>query len=29
MACLVEGVAARIRVGASGGMKSGPYEQVQ
>jgi aminoglycoside phosphotransferase (APT) family kinase protein len=29
MACLVEGVAARIRAGASGGMKSGPYEQVQ
>jgi aminoglycoside phosphotransferase (APT) family kinase protein len=29
MACLVEGVAARIRAGASGGMRSGPYQQVQ
>jgi aminoglycoside phosphotransferase (APT) family kinase protein len=29
MACLVEGVAARIKAGASGGMKSGPPEQVQ
>jgi hypothetical protein len=29
MACLVEGVAARIKAGASGGMRSGPTEQVQ
>ncbi len=29
MACLVEGVAARIRAGAVGGMKSAPFEQVQ
>jgi aminoglycoside phosphotransferase (APT) family kinase protein len=29
MACLIEGVAARARAGASGGMKSGPHEQIQ
>jgi aminoglycoside phosphotransferase (APT) family kinase protein len=29
MACLVEGVAARIKAGASGGMRSGPYQQVE
>ncbi len=29
MACLIEGVAARIEAGASGGMKSGPHEQVR
>jgi aminoglycoside phosphotransferase (APT) family kinase protein len=29
MACLVEGVAARVKAGAGGGMRSGPYEDVQ
>lgn len=28
MACLVEGVAARVRAGASGGMRSGPAEEI-
>lgn len=28
MACLVEGVAARVRAGASGGMRSGPVEEI-
>jgi aminoglycoside phosphotransferase (APT) family kinase protein len=28
MACLVEGVAARVRAGASGGMRSGPADQI-
>ena len=26
---LSEGVAARVKAGASGGMRSGPYEQIQ
>ncbi len=29
MACLIEGAAARIKAGASGGMRSGPFEEVQ
>jgi aminoglycoside phosphotransferase (APT) family kinase protein len=29
MACLVEGVAARIKAGASGGMKAGPHAEVE
>ncbi len=29
MACLVEGVAARVRQGASGGMRAGPHEPIQ
>ncbi len=29
MACLLEGVAARLKAGASGGMQSGPFEQVE
>lgn len=29
MACLVEGVAARVKAGAGGGMRSGPYEQIR
>jgi len=29
MACLVEGVAARVKAGASGGMRSGPYAEIE